>query len=166
VGERNRGSSQLQEKEQIVAERIIRQLFDDLDQTEIPDGKGGSVEFALRGTTYTIDLTDANIAKLDKAFAPFVKAAVAAKESPRQTRRRELDGNRPSMGSGERSRRERARPNSCRSQRGVRRRPQAREVDACREVPLGDAPALTSGTCCQRQLSRTTRVNSIDAGRP
>ena len=65
-----------------MAERIIRQLFDDLDQTEIPDGKGGSVEFALRGTTYTIDLTDANIAKLDKAFAPFVKAAVAAKESP------------------------------------------------------------------------------------
>ena len=81
MGERNRGSSQLQEKEQIVAERIIRQLFDDLDQTEIPDGKGGSVEFALRGTTYTIDLTDANIAKLDKAFAPFVKAAVTAKES-------------------------------------------------------------------------------------
>jgi hypothetical protein len=67
--------------EQIVAERIIRQLFDDLDQTEIPDGKGGSVEFALRGTTYTIDLTDANIAKLDKAFAPFVKAAVPAKGS-------------------------------------------------------------------------------------
>jgi hypothetical protein len=81
VGERNRGWGQLQEKEQIVSERIIRQLFDDLDQTEIPDGKGGSVEFALRGTTYTIDLTDANIAKLDKAFAPFVKAAAAAKES-------------------------------------------------------------------------------------
>lgn len=64
-----------------MAERIIRQLFDDLDQTEIPDGKGGSVEFALRGITYTIDLTDANIAKLDKAFAPFVNAAVTAEQS-------------------------------------------------------------------------------------
>jgi Lsr2 len=81
VGWTKSGSSQLQEKEQIVAERIIRQLFDDLDQTEILDGKGGSVEFALRGTTYTIDLNDANIAKLDKAFAPFVKAAVTAEES-------------------------------------------------------------------------------------
>jgi hypothetical protein len=64
-----------------MAERIIRQLFDDLDQSEILDGKGGSVEFALRGITYTIDLTNANIAKLDKAFAPFVKAAVAAGET-------------------------------------------------------------------------------------
>jgi hypothetical protein len=61
-----------------MTERIIRQLIDDLDQTEIVDGKGGSVEFALRGTTYTIDLTDANIAKLDKALAPFVEAAARA----------------------------------------------------------------------------------------
>ncbi|MDT5152778.1 MAG: hypothetical protein QOI01_4511 [Mycobacterium sp.] len=61
-----------------MAERIIRQLIDDLDQTEIVDGKGGSVQFALRGTTYTIDLTDANIAKLDKALAPFVEAAAKA----------------------------------------------------------------------------------------
>jgi hypothetical protein len=58
-----------------MAERIIKQLIDDLDQTEIADGKGGSVEFALRGTTYRIDLSDANIAKLEKAFAPFIDAA-------------------------------------------------------------------------------------------
>ena len=49
-----------------MAERIIKQLIDDLDQTEIADGKGGSVEFALRGTTYRIDLSDSNIAKLEK----------------------------------------------------------------------------------------------------
>ena len=64
-----------------MTERIIRQLIDDLDQTEIVDGKGGSVEFALHGTTYTIDLTDANIAKLDKALAPFVEAAARASGS-------------------------------------------------------------------------------------
>jgi hypothetical protein len=58
-----------------MAERIIKQLIDDLDQTEIPDGKGGTVEFALRGTTYRIDLSAANITKLDKAFAPFIEAA-------------------------------------------------------------------------------------------
>jgi hypothetical protein len=63
-----------------MAERIIKQLIDDLDQTEIPDGKGGSVEFALRGTTYRIDLSDANIAKLDKALAPFVDAATRTSE--------------------------------------------------------------------------------------
>lgn len=61
-----------------MSERIIRQLIDDLDQTEIADGKGGSVAFALRGTTYSIDLTDANIAKLDKALAPFIAAASKA----------------------------------------------------------------------------------------
>lgn len=65
-----------------MAERIIRQLIDDLDQTEIMDGKGGSVEFALRGTTYSIDLTDSNIAKLDKALAPFVEAAAKASGRP------------------------------------------------------------------------------------
>lgn len=72
-----------------MAERIIRQLIDDLDQTEIIDGKGGSVEFALRGTNYSIDLTDANIAKLDKALAPFVQAAAkafgSATPTPRST---------------------------------------------------------------------------------
>ena len=58
-----------------MAERIIRQLIDDLDQTEIVDGKGGAVEFGLRGTTYTIDLTATNIAKLERALAPFVAVA-------------------------------------------------------------------------------------------
>ena len=58
-----------------MAERIIKQLIDDIDQTEIGDGKGGTVEFAFRGTSYRIDLSDANIAKLEKAFAPFVAAA-------------------------------------------------------------------------------------------
>ena len=70
-----------------MAERIIRQLIDDLDQTEIADGKGGSVEFALRGTTYTIDLSDANIAKLDKVLAPFVEAAAQASGRPSSTPR-------------------------------------------------------------------------------
>lgn len=64
-----------------MAQRITTQLIDDLDQSEISEGNGGSVEFALRGTTYTIDLSAANIAKLEKAFAPFVKAAVAADTS-------------------------------------------------------------------------------------
>lgn len=58
-----------------MAERIIERLIDDLDHTEIADGKGGSVEFAFRGTEYCIDLRDANIAKFEKALAPFIGAA-------------------------------------------------------------------------------------------
>jgi hypothetical protein len=58
-----------------MAERIIRQLIDDLDQSEIADGEGGPVEFAFRGTVYTIDLGAANAAKLEQALAPFIAAA-------------------------------------------------------------------------------------------
>jgi Lsr2 len=58
-----------------MAERIIRQLIDDVDQSEIADGEGGAVEFAFRGTVYTIDLSDANAAALEQALAPFIAAA-------------------------------------------------------------------------------------------
>ena len=59
-----------------MAERIVRQLIDDLDGSEIADGGGERVEFSLRGVEYQIDLAAANIAKLDKALKPFVEAAV------------------------------------------------------------------------------------------
>lgn len=58
-----------------MAERIVRQLLDDLDQSEILDGAGGTVDFAFQGTKYTIDLTDANIAKFEKALKPYLDAA-------------------------------------------------------------------------------------------
>ena len=67
-----------------MAERTFTQLFDDLDQTEIAKGKGESVEFALRGTTYRIDLKRANVTKLEKALAPFVAAATPIK-SPKKS---------------------------------------------------------------------------------
>jgi hypothetical protein len=44
------------------AERIIRQLIDDLDGTEIREGEGERVEFALGGVTYQIDLSASNVA--------------------------------------------------------------------------------------------------------
>ncbi len=57
-----------------MAERIVRQLIDDLDGSEIPDGAGERVVFSLRGTEYQIDLSKANVAKLEKAFKPYVEA--------------------------------------------------------------------------------------------
>lgn len=59
-----------------MAERIIRQLIDDIDNSEIADGGGDRISFSVRGTEYQIDLSNANIAKFDKALKPFVQAAV------------------------------------------------------------------------------------------
>lgn len=59
-----------------MAERIVRQLIDDIDGTEITDGGGERIEFAFRGTNYQIDLTAANAAKLDKALKPYIDAAM------------------------------------------------------------------------------------------
>lgn len=59
-----------------MAERVVRQLIDDLDGSEIPNGGGERIEFSVRGVEYQIDLAAANIAKLDKALKPFVDAAV------------------------------------------------------------------------------------------
>ncbi|QEM43540.1 histone-like nucleoid-structuring protein Lsr2 [Mycolicibacterium grossiae] len=70
-----------------MAERIVRQLVDDMDGTEIAEGSGEQVEFALRGVTYQIDLTKANVAKLDKALKPFVEAATKVGGSRRSSRK-------------------------------------------------------------------------------
>ena len=64
-----------------MAERIVRQLIDDLDGTEIPEGGGERVEFSLRGVEYQIDLSSANVAKLDKALKPYVDAALKLRGS-------------------------------------------------------------------------------------
>lgn len=58
-----------------MAERIICQLIDDIDGSEIPEGGGGSIEFSVRGASYRIDLSTANTAKFDKALKPFINAA-------------------------------------------------------------------------------------------
>lgn len=59
-----------------MAERVVRQLIDDLDGSEIPDGGGERVEFSLRGVAYQIDLSASNAAKLDKALRPYTEAAL------------------------------------------------------------------------------------------
>jgi hypothetical protein len=51
-----------------MAQRMITQLVDDIDGTQITDGKGETVTFAIDGVTYEIDLTDANAKKLRDAL--------------------------------------------------------------------------------------------------
>jgi hypothetical protein len=58
-----------------MAERIVRQLIDDIDGTEIADGGGQRIEFSIQGVDYQIDLSNANFAKMDKALKPYVLAA-------------------------------------------------------------------------------------------
>ena len=50
-----------------VAQRVKTMLIDDFDGTEIQDG-GQTVQFALDGVSYEVDLSTDNAAKLREAF--------------------------------------------------------------------------------------------------
>ena len=52
-----------------MAERVIRQIIDDIDKSEIAEGEGERIEFTFRGVAYQLDLSNANVAKLEKALA-------------------------------------------------------------------------------------------------
>jgi len=66
-----------------MANRVIHQLVDDLDGSVIPPGSGERLTFALRGKEYYLDLSDANVERLNKAVQPFIDAAVTATKSRR-----------------------------------------------------------------------------------
>ncbi len=53
-----------------VAQQTIVKFVDDLDSSEA----SGTVDFALDGRSYEIDLSDENAAKLRDALAPFIDA--------------------------------------------------------------------------------------------
>jgi hypothetical protein len=74
-----------------MAERIVRQLVDDLDGSELPENGGERVEFSVRGVTYQIDLSTANAAKFDKALKPFVAGAMKVR-SGRAQRGKAING--------------------------------------------------------------------------
>lgn len=73
-----------------MARKIVHQLVDDLDGTELAPGAGESISFALEGKTYEIDLTDANAEKLREAFAPYIAAGrrLSSGQPQRPARRR------------------------------------------------------------------------------
>lgn len=69
-----------------MAEKIVRQLIDDIDGSEIPDGGGERVQFSLRGVDYRIDLTSANASKLEKSLKPYVEAATRVRVAAKSRR--------------------------------------------------------------------------------
>src|SRR4051794_18335070 len=58
-----------------MAQKTITTLVDDLDDTQIEDGNGQTVSFALDGKSYEIDLTVGHADELRAAFDRYVKAA-------------------------------------------------------------------------------------------
>jgi hypothetical protein len=57
-----------------MAQKTLVQLVDDIDGTVIADGEGRTVNFSLNGVSYEIDLSDAHVAELTDALAPFISA--------------------------------------------------------------------------------------------
>ncbi len=68
-----------------MAQKTITMLVDDLDDTQIEEGNGQTVSFALDGTSYEIDLTNEHADELRGAFDRYVKAArnVGGRQSAR-----------------------------------------------------------------------------------
>ena len=69
-----------------MAQRTVIRLVDDLDDTEIVDGGGGTVNFALDGRRYEIDLTNDHADEMRAALDRYVRAA--RKVGGRQSRAR------------------------------------------------------------------------------
>lgn len=58
-----------------MAQRVVTQLISDLTGDDIAEGKGQTIEFAYRGASYSIDLTDKEAAGFDKSIAMYVDHA-------------------------------------------------------------------------------------------
>jgi Lsr2 len=58
-----------------MAQRTVIRLVDDLDDTEIVDGVGETVNFALDGRQYEIDLTNDHANEMRAALDRYVRAA-------------------------------------------------------------------------------------------
>ena len=58
-----------------MAQKVTTHIVDDLTGDAIEDGSGETVQFALDGTQYEIDLTDGNAKQLRDALSDYVAAA-------------------------------------------------------------------------------------------
>lgn len=59
-----------------MAKHIVEHLTSDLSGDEIPtESNGGTVEFTVSGTSYAVDLTEAELQTFNSALEPYVAAA-------------------------------------------------------------------------------------------
>jgi hypothetical protein len=57
-----------------VARRVITKLVDDLDGSELAEGRGTTVRFAFEGASYEIDLSEKNAKKFKQVLDPYIEA--------------------------------------------------------------------------------------------
>lgn len=74
-----------------MAQKVLVQLVDDLDGTDLGEGGGETVQFGLDGRQYEIDLSHANAKRLRTVLGEFVDAGRVA-----QSGRRASSGSRSS----------------------------------------------------------------------
>jgi hypothetical protein len=67
-----------------MAKQTVIQMTDDLDGSEATQ----SIEFSIRGKSYTIDLNDSNASDFDDALAPYIAAAEKSGGVPSRSGRR------------------------------------------------------------------------------
>jgi hypothetical protein len=65
-----------------MATKVLTQLVDDIDGTELTDGSGETVNFGLDSNNYEIDLSSKNADKLRKALSTYVSAARKVGKAP------------------------------------------------------------------------------------
>ena len=58
-----------------MAQKVVTQLIDDLDGSELGPGEGETVAFGLDGASYELDLSNANAKKLRDAIALYIGSA-------------------------------------------------------------------------------------------
>lgn len=71
-----------------MARRVVVQLVDDLDGSEIEDGDGGTVAFALDQVSYEIDLSGEHGEQLRAALQPYIERARRVRTTRRRRRSR------------------------------------------------------------------------------
>ena len=71
----------------IVAQRVITQLVSDLSGQEIAEGDGETVNFALDGKDYELDLTNKEADKLRGTLQNYIAAGLRAGDTSRGARR-------------------------------------------------------------------------------
>ena len=76
-----------------MAQKVVVELIDDLDGTPIPAGKGESIDFAVDGVAYRIDLGPKNAKAFRKTFDTYLTHAT--RTGGRRQRRTRTPSDRP-----------------------------------------------------------------------
>ena len=73
-----------------MAQKIVTQLIDDLDGTELGDSSGETVRFALDGQAYEIDLSAKNAKAMRTALSRYLDAARRSGPTRQRYRRAQI----------------------------------------------------------------------------